>query len=108
MTTLAENMRGYTLRPVERAKRARALYHNMGAPTIENFNLIVKGNMIKDCPVTIEDINIAADIWGKDIDYLKWKSTWSRPTPVRVDWLKFQCNLRWNIKKLLYVLILCI
>ena len=29
--------------------------------------------MIKNCPVTTEDVNIAEDIWGKDISYLKGK-----------------------------------
>ena len=39
--------------------------------------------MIRNCPVTVKDIEIAEDIWGKDISYMKEKTTRSRPDPVR-------------------------
>jgi hypothetical protein len=32
-------------------------------------------NVIKNCPVTTEDVNIAKKIFGKDISSLKGKST---------------------------------
>ena len=44
--------------------------------------------MIKDCPVTLEDTNVAKSIWGKDIAALKGKTTRSKPDPVAKDFVK--------------------
>ena len=44
--------------------------------------------MIKDCPVTLEDTNVAQGIWGKDIAALKGKTTWRKPDPVAKDFVK--------------------
>jgi hypothetical protein len=85
VTTVKENMMGYTQRQFENAKRARRLYHIVGCPTFENFKHILRQNIIKNCPVTAEDVNIAEKIFGGDIGTLKSKSTQRRPTPVRDD-----------------------
>ena len=50
--------------------------------------------MIKDFPVTIKVINFAEDIWGKDIAYLKGKSTINIPTPVRFDQIEIHVELK--------------
>jgi hypothetical protein len=80
-----ENMMGYTQRQFENAKRARQLYHIMGCPTVENLKHILRQNIIKNCPVTAEEVNIAEKIFGGDIGTLKGKSTRCRPTPIRDD-----------------------
>ena len=59
---------------IERATEAKRLYHKVGAPTIENFKYLIKGNMIKNCPVTVDDINIMHKIWGDNIAYLNGKT----------------------------------
>ena len=82
ITTVAENRANFSTQQFERAKVARKLYHNIGAPTIKNFKLILQSNMIKNCPVTIEDVNIAEQIWGPDISYLKGKTTRTKPKAV--------------------------
>ena len=41
--------------------------------------------MIKNCPVSEEDIQIAEKIFGKDIAALKGKSTWSKPILVKTS-----------------------
>ena len=61
---------------------------------VENFKKIIKVNMIHNCPVTVEDITVAKDIWGKDISYLKGKTTRSRPTPVQYDSIKIPAELK--------------
>ena len=75
VTTVKENMMGYTQRQFENAKQARRLYHIVGCPTVENFKHILRQNIIKNCPVTAEDVNIAEKIFGGDIGTLKGKST---------------------------------
>ena len=41
--------------------------------------------MIKNCPVTEEDVVIAEKIFGKDIAALKGKTTCTSPIPVTTD-----------------------
>ena len=75
ITTVSENEKHYTSRQVERVKTARTLYHNVGAPTVENFKHLIRMNAIRNCPVTVEDVNLAEQIYGPDISALKGKST---------------------------------
>ena len=86
--TVEENKRNYTNQQFNRAKEARKLYHNIGAPTIKNYKRIIQSNMIRNCPVTVDDINIAEDIFGKDIAYLKGKTTRTTPKAVIKDKIK--------------------
>ena len=67
ISTVTENRQGYTLRQFERAKEARRLYHIVGTPTVENFKSLLRMNVIKNCPVTVEDINISEKIFGPDM-----------------------------------------
>ena len=65
-------------------------------------------NGIKNCPITLEDIDIAEKIFGKDIYTLKGKSTRTRPIPVIQDYVEIPKELKKFIKISNYVLILCI
>ena len=60
---------------VERAKAARKLYHTVGSPTVEAFKAMLKGNVIKNCPITAADVDIAEKIYGPAISTLKGKTT---------------------------------
>ena len=75
VATVNENRKGYTLRQYKCTKEARKLYHIIGAPTMENFKSLLQMNIIKNCPVTVEDTNIAREIFGRDVSSLKGKST---------------------------------
>jgi hypothetical protein len=79
--TMNENKIGYSKREFEDAKVARKLHHILGCPTVENFKAILRQNIIKNCPVTIEDVVTAENIFGPDIGSLKGKSTRSKPIP---------------------------
>ena len=50
-------------------------------------------NIIKNCPVTTENVNIAKKIFGKDILSLKGKSTRQKPKPVRADLIEIPKEL---------------
>jgi hypothetical protein len=52
------------------------------------FKWVIRSNKIKDCPVTIQYINVAMKIWGKDIAALKRKTTWSKTHPVDREYVK--------------------
>ena len=83
--TVKENMKGFTKRQIEQAKRARKLMTVLGFPTTENFKHILRQRLVRNCPVTTEDINIAEKIWGSEIASMKGKKTRSRPALVRND-----------------------
>jgi hypothetical protein len=34
---------------------------------MKDFKWVIRGNQIKDCPVTIQDIDVATKIWGNNI-----------------------------------------
>jgi hypothetical protein len=62
INTGKENRVGYTQRQFEQAKRAQELYHIVGTLTKELFKTLIKMNAIKNCPMTIEDVNNAKKI----------------------------------------------
>ena len=85
IASVAENKQGYTERELQRAKKARQLYHAIGTPTTRNFKFILRQNLIRNCPVTVEDVNIAEKIYGPDVGSLKGKTTRQKPKPVTRD-----------------------
>jgi hypothetical protein len=103
--TVKENRVGYTQRQFEQAKRARELYLIVGMPTIETFKTLIKMNAIRNCPVTMEDVNIAKKIFGADMLSLKGKLTHCKSTPVREDTVEIPEELK--IARLSFALILC-
>ena len=88
LQTVDENRQGYSQRQYEKAKLAREIYHAIGNPLVEDFKKIIRTNGIKNCPVTIEDINAAVKIFGPSISTLKGKSTRRTPAPVINDYIE--------------------
>ena len=86
--TVKENRAGYTQGQFNRAVRARELYHLLGAPTLENYKGFIKMNGVHNCPVRLQDIKIAENIFGPDMATLKGRSTRPRPKPVLEDWIE--------------------
>ena len=41
---------------------ARKLYQIIRTPSIKDYKAIIQGNLIKNCPVTIDDIKVAERI----------------------------------------------
>ena len=100
METVEENKRFYTDRQIERAKTARKLYNTIGNPSVHDFKNLIKMNSIKNCPVTIEDINIAENIFGKDISTLKGKTTRTKPIPVVKDLIAIPTEIKMKHEKI--------
>ncbi len=88
MDTVEENKLHFTAREFEQAKLARKLYHNVGTPTVKNFKALLRGNVIANCPVTVQDVSNAEKIFGPSMSSLKGKSTRKKPKPVRVDYIE--------------------
>jgi hypothetical protein len=45
---------------------------------MKDFKRVIQINHIKDCPVSVHDIDAARKIWGKNIAALKGKTTRSK------------------------------
>jgi hypothetical protein len=85
--TIDENKAFFTNRQFARAKKARDLYHALGTPSVQDFKAMLRMNIIANNPVTIEDIEIAEQIFGSDIGSLKGKTTRKKPIPVVNDYI---------------------
>jgi hypothetical protein len=54
---------------------------------------VIRSNHIKDCLVTVQDIDVALNIWGKNIAALKGKTTRRKTIPVARDYVKVPLEL---------------
>jgi hypothetical protein len=60
---------------------------------MKDFKWVIQSNHIKDFPVTVQDIDVARKIWGKNIAALKGKTTLSKSIPVARDYVKVPMEL---------------
>ena len=83
--TVTENEKGYSQHQLTNAKKARDLYAKVGYPLIRDFIIMIKKNMINNCPVTIEDVIRSEKINGPSVHALKGKTIRTKPIPVVTD-----------------------
>ena len=85
MQSQRENSEWCTKRQINKAKEAQNLHQMMMFPSASNFKNAIKMNCIHNCPITVDDINLAKDVFGKDIFALKGKTTQRSPFAVTID-----------------------
>lgn len=73
--TVADNKSKFTKRQVEAADEARKLYRLLGRPSMDRFLLALNKGQLNNCPLTAEDAKRAEFIYGKDVAFLKGKTT---------------------------------
>jgi hypothetical protein len=81
LQTIEENLKKYSQHQIKEAHRARDLLHALSFPSIANLKKALQMNAIANCPVTIDDVTRAEDIFGPDIATLKGKTTRHKPSP---------------------------
>jgi hypothetical protein len=64
------------------------MYKTLSYLSMKNFKWVIQSNQIKDCPVTIQDIDFAAKIRGKNTVVMKGKTTRSKTDPKTRDYVK--------------------
>jgi hypothetical protein len=69
------------------------LYHSLGTPSIKYFKAILTMNLIRNVPVTLDNIKLAEQIFGTDIGALKGKTTRAKPAPVVSDYINIPSKL---------------
>ena len=85
--TVQQNEAGYSQRQLTTARRARDLYSKVGHPSVQDFKVMIKNNLILNCPVTIDDIERASKIYGANIVALKGKTVRTKSDPVISDYI---------------------
>lgn len=93
VNTIEEKKEGFSKRQVEQAKLAKKLYHTMGLPSMQDYQTLIKNNMLHNNPISIEDINNAKEIYGTDIAALKGKVTRRKPEVVKTNYVKLDDDL---------------
>lgn len=94
MNTMEKLKKHYTDWQYKRAKAARKLYQTIGHPSLEDYKKSIQVNAIKNCPVTVEDVNIAEKIFGPDIYTLKGKATRTKPKTIVKDYIEIPTELK--------------
>ena len=74
-TTVAQNRALYTDRQLKQADLAWRLYTMIGRSLHTFFIKIIRDNLLKDCPITTVDANIALSINGPNRDAIRGKTT---------------------------------
>ena len=75
VTTTEELKELYSNRQIMRARKACDLHHLLGAPSFQDLKAIITQKLIKDNPITVQDVNLEMKIFGPDIELLKGKTT---------------------------------
>ena len=88
VNTVSENKSGFTKRQIKNAEAARTLYATLSYPSLKDFKWVLRSNQIQNCPVTVQDAEVASKIWGKNIAALKGKTTRGKSIPVSSDFIK--------------------
>jgi hypothetical protein len=88
-----ENKTFFTQQQIEKARRARELYHALGMPLPADFKAIIQMNLITNNPITQEDIAIAEQVFGTDISSLKGKTTRKTPSPIVNNYIEIPQKL---------------
>jgi hypothetical protein len=85
ISTVEENMSLFTKRQVASADLARNLQAGLAYPSVKDLKWIVQANMLKDSPVTTQDVDVALKIWGPNVSLLKGKTVRRKPPLVMED-----------------------
>ena len=99
----------YTNQQKMRARKARDLHHLPWAPSTHDLKSIITQNLIKDDPITIQDMDLATQICRPDIGSIKGMSTRRKPTPAMNNMIELPQELiNRTFKLIMYIDIITI
>jgi hypothetical protein len=85
--TVRGNYEGYTKQEVLQAKEARQGQAMLGNPSEKDFQGLVSGNLINNCPISLSDMSNARAIFGPDLASVRGKTVRKKPAPVVTDYV---------------------
>ena len=106
MTTVTQNESLFTARQVSDAKLALRLYEMVGRPSQATFARMIQQNLLRNCPIGIEDAKRALRIYGPEVNALRGKTV--RTTPKRAPGFEVIAEIPQDILSLHKEVTLCI
>ena len=88
INTVSKNKQVFHRRQIKGSDQVKTLYYKVGYPPVKYFRWIVQSQQIIDCPVTVQYVDIAQKIWGKNIAALKDNDTRKKPIHMAGDIVK--------------------
>ena len=85
--TVRENFNGFSRKQVEGATSAHHLMGMVATSSPHDFQGMVCLNMLKDCPITNDDIKNANTIFGTNLTTIRGKMVRRRPKLVITDYV---------------------
>lgn len=82
LSTVSNNKKFFSSDEIKRAELARNIQQLIGWPSLSTFKRIVSSNLLRNCPITIDDINRAEIIFGTPSPLLKGKMI--KPSSIKV------------------------
>ena len=101
MNTVEENMKAFTKHDVKGSKAARNLYAKLLYLSNTDFKWLIKNNHIKNCKLSVRNIDTAQEIWVMYISARKGKNVRGKPTVVALDRIKIPKEIA-NLKKTVF------
>ena len=89
LNTVSKNKEVFSNKQNKSAIKYWELQHTLIFPTVKEVKWIIRSNHIQDYPVETKDLDNAKLIWGKDVPYLKVKTTSKNPIQVTEDLIRF-------------------
>ena len=105
VSTVEENKQGFTKREIEAADQARKLFITMARPSIKDFERLLTGNHMINCPVTLQDFRNAIKIYGLDVGVIKGRST--RESPAHTELINYNSESSNSSLNEVHKVILC-
>jgi hypothetical protein len=93
VNTVRGNFEGYTRKEIERVREARCIQGMIANPTEREFSAMVREKLLANCPVTVQDVNNAHHIYGRDLTNIRGKMTRRKPEHVQVDYVQIPQDL---------------
>ena len=87
LLTLGRNKKGSSKLQYKRSLVARKICHMVGAPALRNLKMMIRNNSFQNFSVTVEDIEIAENIFGPGVYTLKGRTAIQRPKVVVGDFI---------------------
>ena len=75
MTTVEDKIYNYSVVDYSHSKYYTTPQYDIGRPRMAEFIKIVEKNLMINCPVIKDYINISEEIWVTNLSYLKGKTT---------------------------------
>jgi hypothetical protein len=88
VNTVRDNFEGHMKGDIPQAKEAQRLQGIVGNPTDKEFKGMVRGNLITNCPITVQGIDNANCIFGPNLANLRGKTIRTKPEHVHIEYVQ--------------------